>query len=154
MLIKKSNVNHKDLLLKPSRLTGLSGVKLNAAWKSILESYNSKEFFYKVLASLFNALYTQNLPMFILSKKIIEDLIKLDKRLKRKTLDGKTYKYFLKRLINSGIIEVVESSSSFKEKRRRVGLYRVKDEELRQLFFEDIENRENELKEIYNKWKK
>ena len=101
-------------------------------FQTIYTGYMSKNehgqvnFMQTTLASILNACATQKITEFLLSERILRDLIENDLNSKRKTLSGNDYKLFLKvAIMDKKWLEVVKKPSKPGAKVNRAGTYRI-----------------------------
>jgi len=117
----------KKVDIKPNNIRDLSHVpakELSSSYREIIEIYKNEEM--RILGTMLNAIVTSNMPVFIFSKKILEELVQKDDNLKKKSINSKEYKKLFKILLDSNIMGVLIKPSSFHDKKKLVGLYYLK----------------------------
>lgn len=135
--------------IKPLRTKNISKMSDVEPWITIKNYYKSDDQLNRMVASLFNSLYTENLPCFMLSKSIMEEILRVDKNIERKSLNSSEYKQFVLYITSDpAICKCLSHPSEFGKGKRIAGLYRVIDEEARNYFF-SVDNREQSIIETY-----
>lgn len=119
----------------------------------LLELYENGLTEQKLLASLLNAVYSSDKPIFLFSASLFREIIGLDKNLNRDSLSGSEYKRFLKMIIEKGFFDYVVKPEQFSKGKRKAGLLRLVDKELR-TFISDIEEKEKQAIELFCKIEK
>lgn len=85
-------------------------------WVAIQLGYKSNKAQVKWLASLLNAILTNKSPYFIISKSMLTTLLKDDANLaldRNSGISGSEYSTFIKRMVCSNTIEVIEAATEF-----------------------------------------
>lgn len=83
--------------------------------KIVIEGlYADKELNNKLFASVLNSIFTQHRGVFLFSRHIMEELIKNDKNLKRKTINGSEYANFMINTCGRFIEQITEASEEKK----------------------------------------
>jgi hypothetical protein len=99
--------------------------------RTLYQIYNSKNPTGKphvanqFLASIIDACCTQLLTEFLLSNRILGDLIKNNPNIDRKTCSGLEYKLFMKEMISGGVLEVIEKPSVYGKEHGKAGKYKI-----------------------------
>lgn len=70
--------------------------------------YSHRELVPKLLASIYNSIFTQKRLVFIFSKRILQELVTNDPNRKRKTINGDEYKRLVLAMKGSGQFKVVQ----------------------------------------------
>lgn len=139
-----------------NKLYSISFIKRGEASEfgvQLLKLYDSSLIEQKLLASLLNAVYSSDKPVFLFSASMFRDLINMDKNLNRNSLTGGEYKRFLKLIIDNKLFEYVVKPGEFSPGKRKAGLLRLVDKELR-TFIPDIEEKEKQAIELFCKIEK
>ena len=76
--------------------------------------YNSTMLEVKILASILNAIFTERKATFLLSKRILDSLVKQDGNLERNSLDSQSFSKFISWLSDKNIIREVKPSTKDK----------------------------------------
>ncbi len=79
--------------------------------------YQEKQLNMRLLACVLNSMFTQHRGVFLFSKRILEDLVKNDKNMKRKSFNGDEYANFMLNTEGTYIERITEASE---EKRATV----------------------------------
>lgn len=140
-----------DCELIKSELSDLSGV-VSGPWYDVKDLY-SKGPHGALAGTILNYILTNDMPCFIMSKRVLEKLIKDDPNNKTKTMNGSQYKYVIKLLIQNKHIVCIKPASDFKSGRRVGSLFRLINKELRQLFenIDELELNYTKTYIVYNK---
>ena len=123
---------HSDpRLIYTTDLSEFKMPKYRAAKAVLTSFYNSPDPTHKRAASVLNSVFTQGVSIFLMTKKILEALIRGDSNIALKSLDGTSYKLLKKFFLEKGILEEVIKPSAYDSKGpKRAGSYKLVDEKL------------------------
>lgn len=107
-------------------------------WNTIKDLYNNPRTEFKMMGTLLNYILTNDYPCFMMSRRILENVIKEDNNITQKSNNGTQYKMVIKHLIDMGIIKCI---CKYKKLPNRAALFRLVNKDLRALI-EDIDNKE------------
>lgn len=99
--------------------------------RTLYQVYNSKNPTGKphvanqFLASIIDACCTQLVTEFLLSHRILTELIKNNPNIQRKTCSGLEYKLFMKDMISGGVLEVIDKPSVYGKAHGKAGKYKI-----------------------------
>lgn len=77
------------------------------------------------LASIIDSCCSQLLTEFLLSHRILTELIKNNPNIQRSTCSGLEYKLFMKEMISSGVLQVMDKPSVYGKERGKAGKYKI-----------------------------
>jgi len=125
LVVQKSQNNKKQIVLFETSLVEELPEKLQT---NLVKWYSDQLYIINILASVINAIYTQQNPVFILSYRSINKLIKNDQNININALNGSQWKFFKKNFIFD---EETQIFSVVREQKNKIpGLYEIKQEEL------------------------
>lgn len=149
LLERLSNIEYTNI--KPE-LTKVIGKDLSdPEWNEIKELYSHKD--YQLIACLINGLISSETPVFMLTKRIFEALVKSDDNLKRKTINSQEYKRMISNSIEIGLIDCIVKPSGFNEQKKIAGLYFLKDKKFQKLI-EDADEKSKKIFKTYFEFQK
>lgn len=120
-------------------------------WDKIAELYRSPNVILRIVGSILNSSRTQNLPCFIMSRKLLNNLIKDDKYVACKSVNSSVYKKLLSLLLEkeSGF-QVVYTSSNFNDRKKRAMLLEIVDNDVL-IYYSNVDARKQEVQSKYKR---
>lgn len=77
------------------------------------------------LASIIDSCCSQLLTEFLLSHRILTELIKNNPNIQRSTCSGLEYKLFMKEMVSSGLLQILDKPSVYGKERGKAGRYKI-----------------------------
>ena len=114
--------------------------------------YSEEGIFVRVFASVMNAMISQKMITFILSKRLLDNLIQKDSNLERKALQSAQYKYFIHQLLKNKILIKLREPSG-----KKGGVYQLNNEEYLEfvdISYDKIKKQEDRILRRYDEYEK
>ena len=118
-------------LKKLTITTKLTGEETDPVWQMVRRFYSSKSpnlkghLFHNLAATVMNSCLTELKTEFLLSRSIVENLMKQDCQISRKTISGKELDVFFAKAKAAGMIVELEAPSKFGGDGAKAGMYRI-----------------------------
>ena len=115
------------------------------AAKALEYLYNSKmESIKERMATILNAIFTQNLRTFMISRRTLVDLFKNDEQSKFKNLSSNDYALLLAKITNSNMFQVLRKPTA-----KKAGVYKLIAPDLVEILFKRVAEEVFEVQEKY-----
>ena len=120
----------------------------------ISDLYKEKQLNMRLLACVLNSVFTQHRGVFLFSKRILEDLVKNDKNLKRKAFNGDEYANFMVNTEGTYIERITDACEE-----RRATVYRLSHKGILQILLgvismKILKSQEEQCLNIFNSYGK